>query len=98
MPPPARKNPNRKLRPKFAPETDEDHNYVAEHEERKAQLDQQRAVLEQELAECMQEKNEVTEEWEKLQMQPSELARVERKRAELEFGIRAKYQGIRSAP
>lgn len=63
-----RKNPNRKLRTKLVPETDEDQQYVMEHEERKAQLDEERAELERELAERQQEKDEVTQEWERLQM------------------------------
>ena len=61
-------------------------DFKRREEEYKVQI----ANLKREKEEANLQNLEIQKEWQKLQMQPNELEQVERKHAELEFGIRQK--------
>lgn len=66
---------------------EENQQYIQESETRIKDLSEEKLKLTLVLKDKLRERQEATEEWERLQMQPSELNRYEREVKEHEFSI-----------
>ena len=94
-PNPARPPPQpRRHQTKNEPTSQEDFELVAEYKEREIEYRNQIAALKAEKDEQNRLNQEIQQEWQQLQMQGSDLEKVERKFAEIEFSKREKEKTI----
>lgn len=82
-------------RTKHEPVTEEDHDIVKQFEQKEKEFKDEISQLKSTIDLKDKHHQEVHDEWLKLQMQGSELEKVERNHAELEFSLREKKVTIK---